>query len=339
MDRYDFERALNSAAKATAINENAHSSVGHWLTLAQQTNATQKQMLYDTINKELFDGEEPWPGRLNLTKFDDSSFNKVFKYLKKNKQKMNLLFKQKIQGIGAGEIMLAYIVENLTVGGGSATVDLNLFNNSENIFDECELKEAKVTGAGFLEGWQLGANHAKLSIKAIDDFKALYNEVKFKVPALDPNTTAGKKLEGGFTSGEWGTAPNGKRFRHLSAIKEIPIGQDREFKLGPGPNGEITVKYNELLLGNLSDSKTVEKIKSALSAKADAKVKTFDEIHTELIKNMGEIPEKFLFISTKGTSGNKSIQKFHFRENLPGTTDKLQLHSITLNKCKFRVKA
>lgn len=334
MDRYDFERAIGNA-----INENAHSSVGNWLTLAQQTNAQHKKILYDRINKELFGGKEPWPGRLKLTKFDDSSFKKVFQYLNKKSKFMNLLFKQKIQGIGAGEIMLAYIVENLTVGGGSATVDLNLFDDNGSVFDECELKEAKLTGAGFLEGWQLGANHAKLSIKTIDDFKALYNEVKFSIPELDPKTDSGKELEDGFTSGEWGTAPNGKRFKHLSAIKEIPVGQDREFKLGPGPNGEITVKYNEVLLGNLSDSKTVDKIKSALNAKAKAKVKTFDQIHTELIKSMGGIKEKFLFISTKGPSGGKTIQKFHFKKNLPGTTDKLQLHSITLNKCKFRVKA
>ena len=334
MDRYDFERAMNSA-----INENAHSSVGNWLTLAQQTNSQHKQILYDTINKELFNNKAPWPGRLKLNKLDNNGFNKVFNYLRKNKKEMNLLFKQKIQGIGAGEIMLAYIVENITVGGGSATVDLNLFDDKGNIIDECELKEAKLTGAGFLEGWQLGANHAKISIKTIDDFKALYNEVKFKVPALDPNTDSGKELADGFTSGEWGTAPGGKRFKHLSAIKEIPLGQDREFKLGPGPNGEITVKYNDVLLGNLSDSKTVDKIKSSLSAKASSRVKTYDEIHTELIKKMGAIDEKFLFISTKGSSGNKSIQKFHYKENLPGTTDKLQLHSITLNKCKFRVKA
>ena len=336
MDRYNFERAMYDA-----VNENAHSSVGSWLSLAQQTNPQHKQMLYDSINKELFKGKAPWPGRLKLDKFDDSSFKKVFNYLKSkgNAKNMNLLFKQKIQGIGAGEIMLAYIVENLTVGGGSAPVDLNLFDDSGNVFDECELKEAKLTGAGFLEGWQLGANHAKLSIKTIDDFKALYNEVKFQVPALDPNTDSGKKLADGFTSGEWGTAPDGKRFRHLSVIKEIPIGQDREFKLGPGPNGEITVKYNDVLLGNLSDSKTVDKIKAALSAKAKARVKTFDQIHTELIKSMGAIKEKFLFISTTGKSGNKSIQNFYFKKNLPGTTDKLQLHSITLNKCKFRVKA
>ena len=141
MDRYDFERAMNNA-----INENAHSSVGNWLTLAQQTNAQHKQILYDRINKELFGGKEPWPGRLKLTKFDDSSFKKVFQYLNKKSKFMNLLFKQKIQGIGAGEIMLAYIVENLTVGGGSATVDLNLFDDNGSVFDECELKEAKLTG-------------------------------------------------------------------------------------------------------------------------------------------------------------------------------------------------
>ena len=236
MDRYNFERAMYDA-----VNENAHSSVGSWLSLAQQTNVQSKQMLYDRINKELFNGKPPYPKRLKLSKFDASSFKTVYSYLKKNKKAMNELFKQKIQGIGAGEIMLAYIVENLTVGGGSATVDLNLFNDNGTVFDECELKEAKLTGAGFLEGWQLGANHAKLSIKTIDDFKALYNEVKFQIPALDPNTDSGKELADGFTSGEWGTAPDGKRFRHLSAIKEIPIGQDREFKLGPGPNGEITV--------------------------------------------------------------------------------------------------
>lgn len=334
MDRYNFEIAMYDA-----VNENAHSNVGSWLSLAQQSNVQSKQMMYDRINEELFDGTPPYPKRLKLSKFDASSFKTVFSYLKKNKKAMNELFKQKIQGIGAGEIMLAYIVENLTVGGGSATVDLNLFNDNGTVFDECELKEAKLTGAGFLEGWQLGANHAKLSIKTIDDFKALYNEVKFQVPALDPNTASGKELAGGFASGEWGTAPDGKRFKHLSAIKEIPIGQDREFKLGPGPNGEITVKYNEELLGNLSDSKTIDKIKAALATKASSKVKTFDQIHTELIKSMGAIKEKFLFISTTGKSGNKSIQNFYFKKNLPGTTDKLQLHSITLNKCKFRVKA
>ena len=338
MNTYGDIRARFEAAYNESINESANSNVGTWLSLAQTPNAASKKALFDSINKELFKGESPWGERLTLSVFDDNSFKNVFNYLNKNKKQMEMLFKQKIQGIGAGEIMLAYIVENLTVGGGSATVDLNLFDKSGKIFDECELKEATLTGSGFLEDWQLGANHAKISIQTINKFKKLYDAVKYKIDALNPDG-AGKSLVKGFETGEWGTAPNGKRFIHFSNITEIPVGPDREFKMGPAPDGEILVTYQDEALGNLSDNKTIEKIKSILSTKATSNIETYDQIHTELIKEMGSIKEKFLFISTKGVRGSKSVQNFHFLQNLPDTTDRLQLQSITLNKCKFRVKA
>ncbi len=336
--RTNFKIALdkyNDFINEDAINEG---NIGYYQTMGQSSKIEDKQKMFDAINKDYFKGKSPFSKRLILTEITDKTMQQVYTVLNENMPKANILFNLKRTGIGSGEIMMAYIVENLTIGGGSADVDLNLFDSktgkliSEDKGGVAELKEVTLTTDGFLTDWRTGAKHAAIRAQAIADVRALYLEVRDKIPELDPTTTSGKLAEKSAAKGEFSAMQ-----KYFKDILEIPGNVDKDFKLSPGLDNEIIIKYQGTTIGNIQDKKTIDSITNILSQGGDSTVKTWNQIEEEVATGFAAIKESFVFIRTTGKSGAKKIQTFYYKENLPGTTDKLKIAQVTQNTKKVKV--
>lgn len=332
--RTDFQILLNKAftEKESFINE----SIGKYQSLGSVNNLKVKQEMFDLINKSEFGGNSPFSKRLTLTKIDDSTMQEVFQLMSEDIDAANKLFNLKRTGIGSGEILMAYLVENLTIGGGSADVDLNLFDSKTGKFlsaGVAELKEVTRTNDGFLTGWRTGARHAAIRAKAITDVRNLYLAVRDAITELDPTTKAGQVAEKSAAKGEYT-----KLLKYFKDIDVIPAATDRDFKLRQGANGEIIIKFQGNVIGNIADAKTISEINKILSQDVNTNVKTFKQIEEEVAKGFGDIDEKFVFIRTTGTSGKKKIQGIYYKEKLPGNTKELKIAQVTQNTIKVKVK-
>ena len=355
MDRYDFERALHSAAKTNAENEAL--IIESYIGVASTGSKAAKQNLFNSINRTFKKNKCPWQGvkftstqdvkqqpdgRLWLSKMDDDTFGVVFQYLMLNKSEANELFNigRDDNGIGAGEIMLAYIVENIKIGGGAADTDLELYNERwspiKPPLGKCELKEAQMS-KGMLQNWRTGAKHQGINSTYVPKLTALYDAVKYNIEEINPDGDGKDMAAGGGWINEWGTV-GGKRFKHIQNLTKTDIqalsSSERDFKIGPGDkdNGALVIKFNDVELGKLSDSKTAEKIKSIIET--EPSVRTFTEIQDDVISAVGDIPTPFLFIESK----DHEIVAFHYYKKLPGKTSELQIYSITQGKFKYKIK-
>ena len=357
MDRYDFERALNGAAKTNAENEAL--IIESYIGAATTGSKAGQQNLFNSVNKTFKRNKCPWQGvkftstpdvkqqpdgRLWISKMDANTFGTVFNYLMLNPNEADSLLNigRDDNGIGAGEIMLAYIVENIKIGGSSADTDLELFDEKWSAVKplipngKCELKEAQLS-KGMLNNWRTGAKHQGINSDYVPELTALYDTVKYNIKEINPDGDGKALAAGGGWINEWGTV-GGMRFKHIQNLTKKDIqalsSKERDFKIGPGEedNGALVIKSNGTELGKLSDPKTAEKIKNIIET--EASVRTFTEIQDDVISAVGDIPTPFLFIESK----NKSIVAFHYYEKLPGKTSKIQIYSITQGKFKYKIK-
>ena len=332
--RTDFQVLLNKVAKREDLLLEAN--IGKYQSLGQLNNLKAKQQMFDLINKDYFKGVSPFSKRLTLTKIDDSTMQEVFQLMSEDIDAANKLFNLKRTGIGSGEILMAYLVENLTIGGGSADVDLNLFDSKSGKFLSAgiaELKEVTRTNDGFLTGWRTGARHAAIRAQAITDIRNLYLSVRDAITELDPTTKAGQVAEKSAAKGEYTTLL--KYFKDLDAI---PAAADRDFKLRQGGKGEIIVKFQGNVIGNIDDAKTISEINKILSQDVNTNVKTYKQIEEEVAKGYGDIDEKFVFIRTTGKPGKKKMQGIYYKEKLPSNTKELKIAQVTQNTIKVKVK-
>jgi|AACY02.16.fsa_nt_gi hypothetical protein len=317
-----------------------------------------QQNLFNSVNRKFTKNKCPWQGveftstndvkqqpdgRLWLSKMDATTFGVVFQYLMLKSAEANVLFNlgREDNAIGAGEIMLAYIVENIKIGGGSADTDLELFDEKwskpiRKPDGKCELKEAQIA-KGMLQNWRTGAKHQGINSTYVPQLTALYDAVKSKIQEINPDG-AGKDLAaGGGWINEWGTV-GGKRFKHIQNLTKADIqalsSKERDFKIGPGDTdkGALVIKFNDVELGRLDDPKTAKKIKSIIET--EASVRTFAEIQNDVVSAVGNIDTPFLFIESK----NHAIVAFHYYKKLPGKTSELQIYSVTQGKFKYKIK-
>jgi len=355
MDRYDFERALHGAAKTNAENEAL--IIESYIGVASTGSKAAQQNLFNSINKTFKKNKCPWQGvkftstsdvkqqpdgRLWISKMDDKTFGEIFKYLMINSGEANQLLNigRDDNGIGAGEIMLAYIVENIKIGGGSADTDLELFDEKWSAIKKpdgkCELKEAQIS-KGMLQNWRTGAKHQGINSDYVPELTALYDAVKYKIKEINPDGDGKDMAASGGWVNEWGTV-GGKRFKHIQNLTKTDIqalsSSERDFKIGPGEedNGALVIKFNDVELGKLSDSKTAEKIKSIIET--ESSVRTFTEIQDDVITAVGKIDTPFLFIESKA----HKIVAFHYYKRLPSKTSEIQIYSITQGKFKYKIK-
>lgn len=329
-------------------------------------NKAGQQQLFDTVNKMFRGKKSPWQGiqfnpsagvkqqpdgRLWLPAMNKNTFKVVFDYLMLKTSDANTLLNlgRDDNAIGAGEIMMAYIVENMKIGGGSADTDLELFDESwksiKGSSGKCELKEAQLQ-KGMLANWRTGAKHQGINSKYVPELTKLYDAVKYSIDAINPDTSSDPMTDKGGWINEWGTV-GGKRFKHIEGLTKEDItrmsSQDRDFKIGPGGDkGAMVIKYNNEEVGKLSDPKTIAKIEKILASKTS--IRTFEEIQKSVISEVGAISTPFLFIESKGSKDDdeekatRKIIAFHYYERLPKSVDSIKIHSITQGKFKYKIK-
>lgn len=324
---------------SAALNEST--SIAKLEILAQSPNLEAKRLLFDTINKEYFGGSAPFGDRIVLDSLDQRAMDKVYSALSKNISAANTLFELKKTGIGGGEIMMAYLVENLIIGGGSADIDLNLFDykaaqkGNVKLTDSAELKESSMTKDGFLKDWRTGAKHRNVINKALDELKKLYSALIHSIPELDPSTPFGKDAQKKALMGEWTQVVN-----VIKDIDPVVISNVRlNVVLQKSAEGEIVAMHNGENLGAITDSKTIKKIESLLSTSDNMNLKSYKDIEDQLAVDFGGIQEKFVFITTRGKTGSKKIVSIHYKDNLPGNSNDLKIYHITQNTIKVKVRA
>jgi len=329
--------------KANKLYEAA--SVAEIERLAQTPTLEAKQELFNKINDGYFGGKAPFGEPIEIKRIDDSSMQKVWSKMKKaSKKDIGTLFGIKKVGIGSGEIMMAYLVKNLIIGGGSADVDLNLFDmkaaekGNFKPTDKAELKESFLSGEGFLYGWRTGTKHRGVITIAMEQLKALYLSIRSSIPELNPETPAGKKAESDAFKGEYADV-----VRAIRDLHPIEVGPKVSFDLEITPEEDINVYIQGNLIGEIKDSKTMDAVKSIL--KRDSKpLKSFKDIESDLAKGFGNIKGKFVFIQTSASNketgkGNKNVRGIFYKENLPGNSEELKINAVTQNMIKVMVKA
>lgn len=330
--------------KANKLYEAA--SIAELERLAQTPTPEAKQELFDKINANYFGGKSPFGEPIEIKTIDNSSMQMVWSKMNKaGKKDAGTLFGIKKVGIGSGEIMMAYLVKNIIIGGGSADVDLNLFDmkaaekGSFKLIDKAELKEASLTTDGYLKDWRTGTKHRGVSANAVNDLRKLYISIRSTIPELDPQTIEGKDAEKmALGKGEWA-----KVLRGIRDLHPIEVGPKVSFELEITPDDDIIAYIQGNTIGNISDSKTMKVIKDIL--KRDSKpLKSFKDIEEDVAKGFGSIKGKFVFIQTSGSNnetgkGNKNIRGIFYKDNLPGNTDELKIDTVTQNTIKVKVKA
>lgn len=327
--RHNFERAMNN--HSSKLNE---ASERDYMVLAQSNKKEEKDQLFNLINQDLFGGQAPFE-RITLKDFNLGSMAKVEKILKKNPKAATVLTNLggDVTGIGRGEIMLAYIVENLGIGGGAIDIDLTLYNDKGGILDQAELKEVKMSRDGFLYGWRTGARHRSIIDTAKNDLEALYQGLKDVLPELDVKTKGGAQIQSLVARGE------GAAFIKLvKDMDPVVVQAPLSFEIAESPSGELVISKNGGdTIGDLKDAKTLDLIKGILAGQNVQTLKSYKNIEAELVAGFGNIKEKFVFVHTIGN--NKKFGGIYYKDQISGKTADTKLDAWSGGTIKVRVKA
>lgn len=325
--RIEFERAMVMRKLLLEGNESTY------LTLAQSTVSEDKDALFNAINDDLFNGKAPFGNRIELTSFKDIS-KQITQFISKDKKKADDLFNLKADGIGRGEIMLAYIVKNLAIGGGSQNIDLTLFSKNGGVVEQAELKEVEIDNEGWLKNWRTGVNHRGYIIQAMTDLKALYyGLLDSGLPELDPSTPKGKKIQRSVGNGELSS------FKTLARdIDPVEVITPLSFNIQITPTKELNISTSAgELIGDLSKKETLDKTRNMLSQQNTVILKSIKTIEEELVAGFSSIDEKFVFI--EGIKGNpKKLGRIIYMDRLPSDVAKHQIDTITQGNIKVKVK-
>ena len=327
--RLDFERAMQ---KYSQVNEG---SQREYMGLAQSSKKEDKDKLYNMINIDFFDGEAPYKERLNIKSFNDSDLASVEKLLKTNSKAANILVDLggDVTGIGRGEIMMAYIVENCGIGGGSQDIDLTLYNDKGGVLDQAELKEVKLSKDGFLYGWRTGAKHRGVITNTITDLKNLYLGLKDVLPELNTKTSQGSLIQNNVAKGE------GAKFINLiKDLDPVIVKSPLTFDVQESPEGNLIIsKVGGDAIGDLNSKSTLDSLKTMLSSQNKIELKSFSTIESELAAGFGSVKEKFVFIHTIGNK--KKFGWIYYKSNISSSVKDTKFDAWSGGTVKVRVKA
>lgn len=303
------------------------------LSIANSPDNNEREKLYNIINENYFDGKAPFE-RINLNSFSSSNMTKVDKILSKNKSAANILVNigAEITGVGRGEIMFAYIIENCSVGGGSADIDLSLHDNKNRIIDQVECKEVNKTTDNYLNDWRTAARHRPIIKQAILDLKNLYNNLKDVLPELSTETVEGRDIQSKVARDE------GSKFINIvKNIDPVIVTNPLAFSIKLSPEDELLIQHQSgENIGNITDTKTIDKLKSLLSKENKVQLKSYKQIEKELVEGFGKIDEKFVFVRTIGNT--KKYGAIYFKNNISGKVGETLIDRWTGGTIKVKVK-
>lgn len=313
----DFE-IINEAASDKAL-----------MALAQSSNPEKKQKLFEQINNRFFKGEAPFGEPVFISSFNSKEINKISERLGSGKNADSLAnIGGKTQGIGRGEIMMAYLIKNCTIGGGSQNYDLTLFDESGNsILDKAEMKQARLNGKGYLYGWRTAANHRQFIDQARNDLNFLYDSLKNVMPDLAEPEVQSKMARG-----------EGSQFiKIVRDIDPVVIQTPLTFDIKELDGELIISKVGGKAIGVLGDKEILRDIRTLLGGQNTTIIKSYKTIEAELIKGMSSVDEKFVFINTIGK--NHKYGDIHFYERLPGKPGQMLIDAFTGGTVKVKIKA
>ena len=313
----DFE-VINEATSDKAL-----------MALAQSSNPKNKTKLFEQINNRFFKGEAPFGEPVFISNFNSKEINKISERIGSGKNIDALAnIGGKTQGIGRGEIMMAYLIKNCTIGGGSQNYDLTLFDESgNNILDKAEMKQARLNGKGYLYGWRTAANHREFIDIARNDLNFLYDSLKNVMPELAEAEVQSKMARG-----------EGSQFiKIVRDIDPVVIQTPLTFDIKELDGELIISKVGGKPIGVLGDKEILRDIRTLLSGQNTTIIKSYKTIEAELIKGMSSVDEKFVFINTIGT--NHKYGDIHFYEKLPGKPGQMLIDAFTAGTVKVKIKA
>lgn len=325
--RVDFERAMQKYSQVNEGNQR------EYMGLAQSSRKEDKDTLYNMINADLFKNKAPFE-RIKLDSFSAANMAKVDSILSKDKTAATLLTNlgADVTGIGRGEILMAYVIENCGIGGGSQDIDLTLYNDKGGILDQAECKEVKISKDGYLYGWRTGAKHRSVIELAKADLKNLYMGLKDVLPELSTNTPEGKDIQNKVARDE------GAKFINIvKDLDPVVVTTPLTFSISMSPEGDLVVsKTGGKPIGNISDAKTLSTIKSILSEQNQTQLKSYTQIEQELVAGFGAIKEKFVFVQT---NSSKKYGGISFKDNISGNVGETLLYAWTGGSIQVKVKA
>lgn len=322
----DFE-IINEAASDKAL-----------MALAQSSNPEKKQKLFEQCNKRFFGGKAPFGEPIFAENFNLELFNILNSKLQNDAASAASATKLfniggETTGIGRGEVLLAYLIENCIIGGGSQSIDLTLTDKNGNAINDkkCECKEAKKSKDGWLYGWRTAANHRSIIGTAKRDLRAIWNALKDIQPEFT-NEKTGPEIADSMDRGEGSAFIKVVKDLHPIEI-QIPLTFDiKEL------HGDLVIsKVGGQVIGSLSDKKIQSELKILLKHQTKTRIKSYKTIEKELAEAFGKIKEKFVFCHSIGDK--HKFGGFYFYENLPGRVGSMRISAMTAGTIKVEVKA
>jgi len=213
--------------------------------------------------------------------------NKYNTLLKKDKSKIEKLFNLEFTGVGRGEVMLAYLFEDISIGGGLQDFDVTF---REEAIEVKEVRYSKKHHAG--TNFRFGTVVGEYLTASFLELKKLYDVARHYVPHLNTEDFQAKVARGEMA---------------LTDLREFDLSSVTHLKeLGVIINSDGYVIHGENdILGNMADGNIWGKLEPYF--KVDKNVKTFGQIEKDLAKKISSSSELkglgyFFFAGQKGGS-------------------------------------
>lgn len=272
------------------------------MNLATKANKTEE--LRELLNKKhKITSDIPY-----ITTTSPAGFAKKYnQLLAKYRSDFKVLFNDVPKGVGPGEVLLSYLSKKLTIGGGSATYDVNLGSN------QIEVKACNISRESYAYNFKLGIKSTVALQAAIKEIRTLYSIAKYFIPEIDNSETIKKVEKGEMTS-----------LRKYLTSFDTNIAKGLE-KVDVTISKNLDIKYKDIPIGTLSDKDIVKDLK-AIAKFGATKLKSWNEIETELAQKLESYKMKYFMF-------NKKNQEVFYKPSFSGA----KINAITSNTLKVMV--
>ena len=233
-----------------------------------------------------------------------TEFNKA---LTKNKAIFTKIFNDVPKGVGPGEVLLAYLSDNVTIGGGRSNFDVELGTH------KIEVKAPKVDKNLFAYNFRLGVDSRGALINTLKEIKALYKVAKFYIDEINNDEMLSKIDRGEMTSLK----------KHLKGFDPSVAAGYEKLDINVFKNQKVI--FQGKTIGKLTDKDILSKLKT-LATTEYTKIKGYDEIETGLEAKLSSHKMKYFFF-------NIDTLELYYKPKLSGSV----IDTITGGSIKVRV--
>jgi len=290
-------------ALTIVLNENVNPQI---LKLAEVQGADSTDKLRALVAQE-YGIHNPPPKMSSNVKTVPQLIKAYEKLLKTHNAEMKILFDIVPKGVGRAEVMLAFVHDEISIGGGSQNYDVDYGSI------QLEVKEVKISG-DYGGNFRLGVDSTHYLKRAYDDIAALYGVARYYIPEIDNDDFANNVYKkGGIALAQ---------LRKWVMPKKIEV-KDVELKV----LSDGYMFHDGAVIGNISDKSLLGKIADLF--KVPKKVKSFSEIEDELESGLSGHEMKYLFFGDL----KKGIPMY-YKDRIKD----IRIESATGHKVKFQIK-